>query len=233
MASDRGQAVGSPPVKGFGQGSPELARWAESVFRPEDAVLREIRERSRDAGLPAIEVGSFDGRHLEVIARAAGARRAVEIGTLGGYSGVCLLRGMGPQGLLHTFELEPRHAEVARESFRRAGVAGQVRLHLGPATQGLRDIEAEGPFDLVFVDADKRGYPGYLAWAESHLKVGGVLLADNAFGFGHVHDPSRDGEHAASMEALRRFAERLARGGRFAATMLPTAEGLAFGVKVR
>jgi caffeoyl-CoA O-methyltransferase len=225
--------MGSPPVKGFGQGNPELARWAESVFQPEDAVLREIRERSSAAGLPAIEVGAFDGRHLEVMARAAGARRAVEIGTLGGYSGVCLLRGMGPQGLLHTFEREPGHAAVARESFERAGVARQVRLHLGPALEGLRAIEAEGPFDLVFVDADKRGYPEYLAWAESNLRLGGVFLADNAFGFGHVHEPAPVGEDAASMEALRRFAVRLAQGGRFAATMLPTAEGLAFGVKVR
>ncbi len=112
-------------------------------------------------------------------------------------------------------------------------MAGQVRLHLGPALQGLRAIEGEGPFDLVFVDADKRGYPDYLAWTESHLRVGGVLLADNAFGFGHVHEPAHAGEDAASVEALRRFAERLARGGRFAATMLPTAEGLAFGVKIR
>ena len=225
--------MGSPPVKGFGQGSPELALWAESVFQPEDAVLREIRERSRAAGLPAIEVGAFDGRHLEVMARAAGARRAVEIGTLGGYSGVCLLRGMGPEGLLHTFEREPRHVAVARQSFERAGFARQVRLHLAPALEGLRAIEAEGPFDLVFVDADKRGYPDYLAWAESNLRLGGVFLADNTFGFGHVHEPAPVGEDAASMEALRRFALRLAQGGRFAATMLPTAEGLAFGVKVR
>ena len=225
--------MGSPPVKGFGQGNPELARWAESVFQPEDAVLREIRERSRAAGLPAIEVGAFDGRHLEVMARAAGARRAVEIGTLGGYSGVCLLRGMGPEGLLHTFEREPRHVAVARQSFERAGVARQVRLHLGPALEGLRAIEAEGPFDLVFVDADKRGYPDYLAWAESNLRLGGVFLADNAFGFGHVHEPAQAGGDVASMEALRRFAVRLAQGGRFAATLLPTAEGLALGVKVR
>src|SRR5512138_3974529 len=96
--------MGSPPVKAFGQGSEALAAWAASVYRPEDDVLREIRERSAAAGLPPIEVGSFDGLHLEVLARACGARRAVEIGTLGGYSGVCLLRGMGAEGLLHTFE---------------------------------------------------------------------------------------------------------------------------------
>ncbi|HEU4385710.1 MAG TPA: O-methyltransferase [Anaeromyxobacteraceae bacterium] len=225
--------MGSPPVKGFGQGSAELARWAESVFRPEDQVLREIRERSRAQGLPAIEVGAFDGLHLEAIARATGARLAVEIGTLGGYSGVCLLRGMGPKGFLHTFEREPRHAEVARESFERAGLSRQVRLHLGPALEGLRQVEGQGPFDLVFLDADKRGYPDYLAWAESHLRLGGVLLADNAFGFGHVHEEAPAGEDPESMASLRRFAERLSGGGRFRATMLPTAEGLAFGVKVR
>lgn len=225
--------MGSPPEKGFGQGSVELARWAEAVFAPEDHVLREIRERSAAAGLPRIEVGRLDGLHLEVLARAAGARRAVEIGTLGGYSGVCLLRGMGPAAFLHTFEKEPRHAEVARESFRRAGIADRVRIHVGPALELVREVEAEGPFDLVFIDADKGGYPAYLAWAEEHLRLGGVVLADNAFGFGHVHDPGYRGEDAPAVESLRRFAERLARGGRFRATMIPTEEGLAMGVKVR
>ncbi|HEX9308403.1 MAG TPA: class I SAM-dependent methyltransferase [Anaeromyxobacter sp.] len=225
--------MGSPPVKGFGQGDAALAAWAESVYRPEDEVLREIRERSVAAGLPAIQVGSFDGLHLEVLARAAGARRAVEVGTLGGYSGVCLLRGMGEAGFLHTFELEPGHAEVARASFERAGVSARVRIHLGRATETLRAIEAEGPFDLVFLDADKVGYPRYLAWAEDHLRVGGVLLADNTFGFGHVHEVRPEGESPEAMAALRAFSERLARAGRFRATMLPTAEGLSFGVKVR
>ncbi len=225
--------MGSPPVKGFGQASEALAAWAESVYAPEDAVLREIRERSAAAGLPPIEVGRFDGLHLEVLARACGARVAVEIGTLGGYSGVCLLRGMGEGGLLHTVEREPRHAEVARRSFERAGVAARVRLHVGLAAEVLRELEREGPFDLAFVDADKLGYPGYLVWAEANLRVGGLLLADNTFGFGHVHEEHPAGESAEAMAALRRFSERLARGGRFRATMLPTAEGLSLGVKIR
>src|SRR5256712_12508191 len=113
----------SPENKGFGQGSPDLAAWAEEVFRPEDKVLREIRARSIREGLPAIAVGRFDGLHLEVLARLVGARKAVEIGTLGGYSGVCLLRGMPEDGVLHTFELDAHHAEGAREAFRKAGVA--------------------------------------------------------------------------------------------------------------
>jgi caffeoyl-CoA O-methyltransferase len=225
--------MGSPAEKGFGQGSLELASWADSVFDPEDDVLREIRERSLAAGLPPIQVGRMDGLHLEVLARAAGARKAVEVGTLGGYSGVCLLRGMGKGGFLHTFEKEPRNAEVARESFARAGLLGQVEIHLGPALERMRGVEKESPFDLVFIDADKVGYPDYLAWSEEHLRPGGVVLADNAFGFGHVHDLAYRGEDQKSMEPLRRFAERLARGGRFRATMIPTEEGLAMGVKVR
>ena len=225
--------MGSPPVKGFGQASPDLAAWAARVYGPEDDLLRDVRERSAAAGLPGIEVGAFDGLHLEILARAAGALRAVEIGTLGGYSGLCLLRGMGPGGWLETFELEPRHAEVARQTFERAGVAGQVQIHLGPAAQGLEGLRLAGPLDLVFIDADKRGYPGYLAWAEVHLRLGGLLVADNTFAFGHVHAPEGAGEDRVAAEAVASFNERLASGGRFRATILPTGEGLSVGVKVR
>ena len=219
----------SPVEKGFGQGDPALERWADGVYHPEDAVLREICERSVREGLPPIAVGRFDGLHLEVLARAAGASKAVEIGTLGGYSGVCLLRGMGPHGVLHTFEYSEKHARVANESFHKAGVAARAHIHVGAALDRLPEIEAEAPFDLVFVDADKVSYPAYLAWAADHLREGGVLLADNAFGFGEIHLPGGD----EGRLALRKFNEQLAQGGHFRATMIPTAEGLAMGVKVR
>ncbi len=225
--------MGSPPVKEFGQGDARLAAWAEAVYRPEDRTLRELRERGLGAGLPPIQVGPMDGLHLEVLARACGARKAVELGTLFGYSGVCLARGLPPGGRLHTFERDPRHAALAREAFERAGVAERVTIHLGRALELLRGIEGEGPFDLVFIDADKRGYLDYLAWAEEHLRVGGMLLADNTFGFGWVHDPASAGEDREEIETLARFSERLAHGGRFRATILPTAEGLSLGVKVR
>lgn len=218
--------------KGYGQADPGLARYVDEVFGGDDPTLESVRERQRRAGLPDIQVGRLDGLHLEVIARVAGASKAVEIGTLGGYSGVCLLRGMAPDGILHTFEIEPRHVEVARDTFREAGVESRVRLHVGPAAERLRDIERDAPFDLVFIDADKPGYPIYLAWAAEHLRVGGVLLGDNAFLFGKVpQDPT--GDDAASIRAMRSFNEALARGGRFRATMLPTGEGLAFGVKLK
>lgn len=219
----------SQELKGFGQGDAKLARWAERVYSPSDPALGEIAARSDAHGLPTIAVGVFDGLHLEVLARAIGARKVVEIGTLGGYSGVCLLRGMVPEGVLHTFEFSEAHAQVARESFLRNGFAGRAHVHVGPALQRLPEIEREGPFDLVFIDADKQGYPAYLAWAGQHLRLGGVVLADNAFGWGGV---AEEGGTEAT-RALRAFSEQLASGGRFRATMLPTAEGLAMGVKVR
>jgi caffeoyl-CoA O-methyltransferase len=229
--------MGSPLVKEFGQGDARLAAWAEAVYHPEDGALREIRERGLGAGLPPIQVGAMDGLHLEVLARACGALRAVEIGTLFGYSGVCLARGLAKGGRLHTFERDPRHAEAAREAFARAGVSDRVTIHLGRALTQLHEVEGDGPFDLVFIDADKGGYPAYLAWAEEHLRVGGVVLADNTFGFGHVADPASAGQEAGEVTALVHFSERLAldpeRGGRFRATILPTGEGLSMGVKVR
>jgi len=216
-------------VKHFAATNEEkLVRYVNRVFHPEDASLREARERSLRAGLPEIQVGSLDALHLEVLTRAVGARRAVEIGTLGGYSGTAIARGLAKGGRLHTFELEARHAEVARETFRKAGVLDRIEIHVGPALERLPDCESEAPFDLVFIDADKESYPAYLAWAAHHLRLGGVVLGDNAFAFGEIAD-GRSGGAAA----MREFNEELARGGRFRATMLPTGEGLALGVKLR
>ncbi len=219
--------------KRFGNADAKLEEYTYRAFAPEDRFLEDVRARTAAAGLPDIQVAPLDALHLEVLARLCGARKAVEIGTLAGYSGTAILRALGPEGVLHTFEIDPRHAEVARETFRRAGFADRAHIHVGPALERLGEIAAEAPFDLVFIDADKQGYPAYLTWAEEHLRVGGIVLGDNAFAFGHVHETAPTGEDAAAVAPLRAFAERLAHGGRFRATMIPTAEGLAFGVKVR
>jgi caffeoyl-CoA O-methyltransferase len=216
--------------KSFGVQDPAIAPYVEALLRPEDDVLAEIRERSLREGLPAIAVGSMDGRHLEVLARMAGARKIVEIGTLGGYSGVCLARALPEDGVLHTFELEPQVARVAEESFRKAGLSDRVRIHVGPALERLRDIEAEGPFDLVFIDADKTAYPEYLAWCAEHLRLGGAVLADNVFRRAALPVPD---EPPGSVAAMKAFNEALANSGRFRATMIPIEDGLGVGVKVR
>jgi caffeoyl-CoA O-methyltransferase len=215
--------------KQFGNEDAELSAYVGRVYEPEDEALREIRERSRQAGLPDIQVAALDARHLEVLTRACKARRAVEIGALGGYSGVSILRGMGKQGTLDTIEMDPKHAEVARESFRRHGFGKRVRIHVGPAIETLPRLRKRGPFDLCFIDADKEGYPVYLLWAADNLRKGGLVLLDNAFLFGEL---AKSPAGNASIAAMQASHEILAHSGRFRATVIPTGEGLAVGVKI-
>lgn len=217
--------------KSFGNDDPALAAYVSQVYAPEDAILREIRERSICEGLPDIQVAALDARHLEILARACQARRAVEIGTLGGYSGVSLLRGMGPDGVLDTVELDPHHAKVARESYEKAGFGQRARVHVGDAATVLPRLVSRGPFDLCFIDADKEVYPFYLDWAADNLRPAGLVILDNAFLFGHlITEPA--GEMAVAIAAMRTLHERLAGGGRFRGTVLPTGEGLAIGVRI-
>jgi caffeoyl-CoA O-methyltransferase len=217
--------------KSFGNDDVAVADYVARTYVPEDGTLAEIRARSAAAGLPDIQVAALDARHLEVLARLAGARKAVEVGTLGGYSGLAILRGMGDAGTLDTIEIDPRHAEVAAESFRRAGLGSRVRQHVGAGAKILPALAASGPFDLVFIDADKEGYPGYLDWAAANLRPGGVVILDNAFLFGHLHE-APEGQRAVQIKAMQAVHEALARGGKFRATVLPTGEGLAVGIRV-
>lgn len=219
-------------VKAYGQSDQRLAEYAEATFLPQDDILREVLKRAKEAGLPEIHVGPMDGLHLEVLTRAAGAIRAVEIGTLGGYSGICIARGLAAGGKLFTLEAEEEHADVAREAFELAGVADRVEIIVGPALDNLPQLADEGPFDLVFIDADKENYPGYLNWAAAHLRVGGLAIGDNTFAWGGIPDAeTRRTSHSAN--ALHVFNEHMATGGRFRATILPTGEGLTVGVKIR
>lgn len=217
--------------KQFGNDDERLSGYVARIYAPEDEVLADIRARSAAAGLPDIQVAALDARHLEVLARLTGARRAVEVGTLGGYSGVALLRGMGEAGTLDTIEIDPRHADLARETFRAAGVGNRARVHVGPAADVLPLLAAGSPYDLVFIDADKEGYPSYLAWAAANLRPGGIVLLDNAFLFGHLPDKAT-GPRAAEVTAMQAVHETLAKSGAWRATVLPTGEGLALGVKV-
>lgn len=227
-----GGVATSPEHKPFAA-DPRLEGYVRDRFLPDDPVLARVRERAAQAGLPPIHVSPFDGRLLEVIARAAMPRMIVEIGTLAGYSGICLARALLAGGLLHTCEIDPRHAEVARASFEDAGVADRVIIHVGPAQETLAQF-GEGQVDVVFVDADKEGYPDYVRWAERALRPGGIVFLDNALGYGLIPDGAfaTAGEER-SVKALD-LANRLLSdpGGPFRGMMIPTSEGLAIGVRV-
>jgi len=211
-----------------------IADYVESLFLPVDTILEAAKQRCRDASLPDISVNDMDGLHVEILALAAGAKKAVEIGTLGGISGIRIARALGEGGVLHTCELHERHAAVARANFEAAGLNDRIKLHVGPALASLETLSAEGPFDFIFVDADKTGYPAYAQWAASNLRVGGTLVADNTFAWGLVLQERIDNpDMAAAAKAIRTFNSYITSHPDFRATQLPTGEGLTVAVRTR
>ncbi|MFD6859561.1 O-methyltransferase [Rhodococcus sp. NPDC060090] len=154
-----------------------------------------------DAGLPAIDVSRMQGKFLHLLARAMGARAVLEIGTLGGYSTIWLARAVGDEGRVVTLEFEPRHAEVARANLDRAGVGGVVDIRVGPALESLPHID--GPFDLVFIDADKENNSNYVREALRLTRPGSVIVVDNIVRGGAIADPDQDDERVrASRDVL-------------------------------
>jgi len=153
----------------------------ESMLGIDDDVLSATLADSDAAGLPPIAVSPLQGRLLQSLARMIGARRILEVGTLGGYSTIWMARALPAGGRLVSLEIDPHHAEVARRNIGRAGLGDVVEVRVGPAAQGLAALEASGgePFDLVFIDADKRSNPEYLGAALRMTRVGGVIVVDN------------------------------------------------------
>ncbi len=188
---------------------------------PADGVLEQVLEENRAAGLPPIDVSPLQGAFLTLLARITGARRVLEIGTLGGYSTIHLARGLGDGGRLVSLEFEPRHAEVARRNVERAGLTGVVDVRVGAALDTLPVLEREGagPFDLVFIDADKGGYPQYLQWAVRLSRPGAVLVGDNVVRRGRLVDPAADDP---GVRGVRTFLEAVGAHPRLTATALQT-----------
>ncbi|HRO12679.1 O-methyltransferase [Amaricoccus sp.] len=187
------------------------------VLLGDDPALAATLAANAAAGLPAIDVSPLQGKLLHILARMAGARRILEIGTLGGYSTIWLARALPEGGRVVSLEAEARHAEVARANIAKAGLADRVEVVVGPALGSLPTLE--GPFDLVFIDADKRGNPDYLAWALRLSRPGTVIVCDNVVRDGAVADAaSRD----PGVLGTRRFFEMLAAEPRLTATAVQT-----------
>jgi predicted O-methyltransferase YrrM len=186
-----------------------------------DPALEGALKASSDAGLPPIAVSPAQGRFLQLLARIHGARSILELGTLGGYSTILLARALPPDGRLITLELNPGYAEVARANIARAGLGERVELRVGPAADGLRDLIAEGagPFDLVFIDADKSSTPTYFELSLGLVRPGGIIVVDNVVRGGSLVDESSDDENALGM---RRFHELAGREPRVEATTIQT-----------
>lgn len=198
-------------------------RYLSGLLAPHDAALTAALDACESAGMPAIQVSPLEGKLLHLLVRTMGARRVLEIGTLGGYSAIWLARALPEGGRLVTLELEPRHAEVARANVARAGLQDRVEVQVGPALDSMKRLAAAGEsFDFFFIDAEKTGYPDYLEASLALASPGALIVADNVVREGAVADPSSADE---SVRAVRRFLERLSADSRLAATAVQTVGG--------
>ena len=211
-----------------------LLSFVTKTMAREDAVLREIRERTPERGLPPISVGPDEGRLLHFLASSVGARRIVEVGTLAGYSACWLARALPTGGMLHTIEYDPKHAKVAADNVALAGLTDKVKIHTGAGSAVLPTLEQHGPFDLVFIDADKTGYADYARWAVKNVRPGGLVICDNAYLFGNLHRDDLPPGHddAPKVAPMRAALALLADEKLFSScAMLPTGEGMAVAVR--
>lgn len=188
-------------------------------FSPQDEALSGALEDSRRAGLPEIHISPAQGRLMQLLVEIAGARRILEIGTLGGYSTIYLARGLPEGGSLVSLELEERYASIARNNLARAGLSDEVEVRVGDAPELLSDMRET--FDLVFIDADKENYPEYLDHALRLTRSGSLILADNTIFGGSVIEGSEYADAEEEGVYLREFNDRAAADERMSATIIP------------
>lgn len=208
--------------------------YVTGLLTPEDHALAETQRSAAEEGLPAISVSATQGMLLQLLVRSLQARRVLELGTLAGYSAIWMARGLDKDGRLVTCELDPHHAEVAKRNFERAGVAGRIEQRVGPAADSLDALAGEGvePFDLVFIDADKGGYPEYLRKTMALVRPGSLIVADNVVRGGAVADASSED---GAVVGVRRYLEEVASEPRLTGTVVQTVgvkgyDGLCFAL---
>jgi caffeoyl-CoA O-methyltransferase len=207
-----------------------LNDYLHDLFGQEDEVLKAIRTRALDEGFPQIQIRPEEGLMLQFLLKANDARRVIELGTLAGYSGVWIGRILPEDGQLITLEIDEERAEVARESFRQAGLSDRVQVRVGDALSLLPDLSAEGPFDAIFIDAIKSEYPAYLAWAVDNIRVGGLIVAHNAFRRGKIVEPAA--QHDDLVRGTLAFNRQISEDPRLLGSIVPLGDGLAVAVRL-
>lgn len=207
-----------------------VSQYIKDLYVEEDEALRTALENIPKKGLPTINIKPEEGRFLQVLVRAAGVQKAIEIGTLGGYSGIWIARGLAPGGKLVTLEKEPYHAQVASEHFRLAGVQDRVEIKIGDAHDSLQELALLGLYDFIFIDAEKDGYPYYFDWALENIRLGGTIAAHNAFRRGSVAGTAQKDDYTEAMQA---FNQRVADEPRVISTIFPAGDGMIVAVKIK
>lgn len=191
---------------------------------PEDDELKQVLQAIRENGMPEVSVAPAYGRLLTLLVQTSGARSILEIGALGGYSGICLCRGLPADGRLTSLELKEEYAQLAGSHLEKAGFKDRVEYRIGPAADSLAELRREGKtFDFFFIDADKENYPLYLDYAIELANPGALIAGDNCFLRGRTLNSDKNGP---SVQAVRRFNERIATDDRLVSTLLPAYDGL-------
>lgn len=210
--------------------SPEVHEYLVRHGSPPDALQQELIEETRRlGGVSLMQIAPEQGAFMTLLARAIGARRAIEVGTFTGYSALCLARGLGPEGRLLCCDVSEDWTAIARRFWTQAGVADRIELRIGPAAETLAALPREPVFDLAFIDADKGGYPRYYEEILPRLRPGGLILVDNVLWFGRVADPAANDE--ATLQ-IRAFNEKLAADDRVERVLLPIGDGLTIARKL-
>ena len=203
-----------------------IGDYIAGLFAREDDVLLALREEADRHGLPPISISPDEGRLLQVLLAAVGARRVLEVGTLGGYSAIWMARALPDDGSLVTIELDPGHATFARRFIARAHLDGKVDIRVGRALDVLASLDGE-QFDAMFIDADKEPLSTYLEWGLRLVRRGGLIVADNALWGGKVLDERVEDD---ATRAIRAFNVRLAADPRLVSIVVPTHDGVAVAV---
>lgn len=205
--------------------SAELAEYVESHSSPADQILRDLAAEtaSRFGDASGMQIGPEQGAFMTMLARLIGARRAIEVGTFTGYSAICIARGLTDDGALLCCDVSEEWTAVARDYWKRAGLAERIELRVAPAAQTLRALPAGTTFDLAFIDADKTGYVGYWDLIVPMIRRNGLIIVDNTLSHGRVVD---QGNTDASVEGIRRFNDHALADDRTELVLLPIGDGV-------
>ena len=187
------------------QSYPDLDTYKREVFAREDDLLKNIMPDAAEQGIPRISVSPEAGQTLYLLAKTIGAKKILEFGALAGYSGIWLARALPEDGQFITLEIEPKHADVTQRNYEKAGLSDRTDVRLGDGTKLMQDAAQDGPFDLIFIDADKESYPKYLDFALENTRPGGLIIADNANGHGHAHRALPEGDGRRGIQDYNRL----------------------------
>ncbi|HWH52372.1 MAG TPA: O-methyltransferase [Gemmatimonadaceae bacterium] len=206
--------------------SDKAGEYISGLFGAEDELLASLREEADRTGLPPIAISADEGRLLQVLLTAIGARRVLEVGTLGGYSAICMARALPPGGKLLSVEIDDAHAAFARRYIERAALSDRVEIRVGRALDVLPSLDGER-FDAVFLDADKEPLPTYFEWGLRLVRPGGLLIGDNALWGGRVYENDNADDRT---RGVREFNRRMATDPRVLGIIVPTHDGVAVAV---